>query len=78
MKLVEIEKIPTWAVGYLMYGEGEAGLEDEDLRLVKDWEAGHPGLRFVDAAWDTKDDFSPYPEFGDACETVTCVFEDMN
>lgn len=74
IETIDIERIPTWALGYLMYGQSEAGLEDEDLAVVTEWEKQHPNLELVDIDWDTKNEFDPYPEFGQACETITGIF----
>lgn len=78
IETIAIERIPTWAIGYLMYGQAEAGLEDEDLVVVQAWEKQNPNLNLLDVDWETKNEFDPYPEFGLAGETVTCIFEKIN
>lgn len=73
-KFIEIEKIPTWALGYLMYGQGEACLDDEDLRVVRAWEKANGEPSLVDVVEGSESEFEPHPAFGLAGETVTGVF----
>ena len=66
--------IPSYAVCYLEYGEAD-GLEPEDIGNIDGWLArefdGFHSLCFDY----TRDDasFTPYPEFGLACDTLDCA-----
>lgn len=73
-----VERIPQWAVCYLVYGDDSA-LEPDDKKLVDDYEDRllAKGLRLVCPIDGTENDFCAYPAFGLACETVDFAAEKL-
>lgn len=69
-----IEKIPDWALVYMMYGD-ESGLDEEDVKLVDVWMKKNGLKSLVGVEDDSYDDFTAYPAFGFASATVTGIFQ---
>lgn len=59
-------QIPTWAVGYLAYGEGD-DLDDEELAMVKEFDKNYEVLEFGDEQY-----FDSRPAFGLASDVIDC------
>jgi hypothetical protein len=85
MKLVDYikEDVPEWALSYLVNSDA-SGLEDEEIEEIDDW-YNHMASRLmeqypcvVDLVFNDEeyygDNFTPYPAFGKACNTVQCAF----
>jgi hypothetical protein len=70
-------QLPTYAICYLEYGE-TSGLEEEDIKNIDSW-----AKEYYDRAeelngnvvFDYADDagFNHFPDFGLACDTITCT-----
>jgi hypothetical protein len=58
-------KLPAFWVGYLMYGDA-TGLTDEELAVVKDWQANH-----IDSKPRACEDVSFGRFNGQLCELLT-------
>ena len=69
-----VEKIPDWAIVYMMYGD-ESGLDEEDVKLVDIWMKKNGLKSLVGVEDDSYDDFSAHPAFGLPCATVTGIFQ---
>ena len=72
-KFETIEKIPTWALCYIINGDA-SGLEDEDVKMVDDFCSQFPGAIYCPIRINDDGDFdvyfSRYPAFGLACDVV--------
>ena len=66
-----VEGIPQWSVDYFVNAE-TGGLDEEDLKLVTDYEKKllGQGLRLITPIDGTENSFNKYPAFGLACDTV--------
>ena len=66
-----VNDVPQWAVQYLVYADASA-LDEEDLRLVQDFEEKmlKQGLKLIAPIKGTENSFCPYPAFGLACDTI--------
>lgn len=78
-RTVKVEKIPVWAVTYLVNGD-DSGLTPEDKKMVDDYverllEKKH--LRLLGPIDGTESEFEPYPAFGLACGTVDFAAEEV-
>ncbi len=65
-----VEKIPTWALMYLEYGDA-SGLTDEDLEVVNAW-IRESHLQYL-GPLSYDEYFSHYPAFGKPCDVMDCV-----
>ena len=66
--LIDTVQLPTWAMCYVYNGDSE-GLSDVEISMVDRWLAGYESpvtVAAVDA--DPEPSFTPYPEFGLACD----------
>lgn len=74
------EKIPTWALCYLVNGD-PCGLTDEDIQAVKRWYE-ELGVQVVSPITDTDGEMRPYfthyPAFGLPTDVVDCDILYMN
>ena len=72
-KFETLERIPTWALCYIIYGDA-SGLEDEDIKMVDDFCSQFPGAIYAPISINDDGDFdvyfSHYPAFGLACDVV--------
>ena len=67
MQYFSEEKIPTWAICYIEYGD-KSNLTDEDEEMIDKWldELGFaPIIKYDDNPY-----FTHYPAFGKACDVV--------
>lgn len=62
-----IEKIPTWALCYIINGDA-SGLEDEDIEMVDDFCSQFPGAIYCPKTEEGY--FTTRPAFGLACDVV--------
>lgn len=63
--------IPNWAMSALVNGD-YSGLSEEDCETVNKWVESWEGPIDISPT-DEGDGFNPYPEFGLACDTTTCI-----
>lgn len=71
-RTVKVEKIPVWAVCYIVNSD-DSGLTPEDKKLVDDYVErllNKERLRLICPIDGTESEFEPYPAFGLACGTV--------
>ena len=75
-ELEEVEDVPRWAIFWLEDGE-DPDLTEEETDEIKEWmEDNHyAGMRSCNLE---EYSFCDFPQFGKACEVVTCVFEKKN
>lgn len=66
LKKVATEKIPAWALCYLMNGD-TTGLEDDEIKMVDKFMANYPGATYV-LAEEGSSYFTSCPAFGLACD----------
>ena len=71
-----IEKIPSWALCYLVNAD-PSGLTDEDIKLVDDY-CERKNIGIVCPINDSIEEemqpyFTAYPAFGLACDVVDCI-----
>lgn len=71
MKTFVTDKFPQWAVCYAAYGESDT-LTDEEERMVNKYMEDNNLCDLVDCSEDSH--FSPYPDFGLACDVVEATF----
>lgn len=72
MKTEVVERVPQWAVCYIVYLDDSA-IDHEDKRMVDEYVTRlmeRDGLRLVCPIEGTENSFCPYPAFGLACDTV--------
>ena len=76
LKTRKIEKVPQWAVCYLV-NDDDSGLEPDDKKMVDDFveNLACQGLRLICPIEGTESGFEPYPAFGLACDTVDWTAE---
>ena len=67
------EHVPAWAVGFLVNGDTE-DMTIADAEAVHGFLAAFNLEGAVCSPVEGTEHFSPYPEFGLACECVECVF----
>jgi hypothetical protein len=71
-----IEKIPSWAVCYLV-NDDPSGLSDEDIRLVDEYCELHQVVLVCPIDKDIEAEMQPYftpnPAFGPACDVLDCI-----
>lgn len=64
-----VEKVPTWAIGYMVNGD-PTGLEDDEIKEIDEWMGKNK-------AWVTATEgepyFTHYPLFGKDSEVYDCV-----
>lgn len=78
-RTVKVEKIPDWAVCYLVNSD-DSGLTPEGKKMVDDYverllEKKH--LRLLGPIDGTESEFEPHPAFGLACGTVDFAAEEL-
>ncbi len=79
LKITTVEKIPQWAVCYLVNSD-DSGLSEDDKMLVDKYVEGlaeREGLMLVCPVDGSESDFEPYPAFGLACDTVDFYAEEI-
>lgn len=71
LKTRKIEKVPQWAVCYLV-NDDDSGLEPDDKKMVDDFveNLACQGLRLICPIEGTENGFEPDPAFGFGCDTV--------
>ena len=72
IKFKTIEKIPDWALCYIINGDA-SGLEDEDIEMVDKFCEQFPGAIYspiTNEDGDIEPYFTSYPAFGLACDVV--------
>lgn len=64
-----IERIPTWALGYIINGVASA-LTEEDLKMVDNWleQSGYEIISPIDY----DESFTHYPAFGLPSTVIEC------
>lgn len=62
-------EIPDWALPYLVNGDS-SGLDDDDIEMIDDWYKRN-NVEYVETT-DETNEFTAYPEFGEACATTVC------
>lgn len=63
------ERIPTWALCYLVNGD-PIGLSEEDIQIIKDW---MERTKIYDVFPENEDEyFAYYPAFGLSCDVADC------
>jgi hypothetical protein len=78
-RTVKVEKIPVWAVAYLVNAD-DSGLTPEDKKLVDDYVERllkKERLRLICPIGETASEFEPHPAFGLACGTVDFAAEEL-
>lgn len=69
------EKIPTWAINYLVNGE-KTGLTDEEIDMIDKWWSDN-NIATVSPASEEEGEYHPYfsscPAFGLAAEVLDCT-----
>lgn len=78
-RTVKVEKIPVWAVAYLVNGD-DSGLAPEDKKTVDDYVERllkKERLRLICPIGETASEFEPHPAFGLACGTVDFAAEEL-
>ena len=77
-RTVKVERIPQWAVNYLVNSD-DSSLTSEDKKLVDDYEAKllAKGLRLICPIDGTENEFCAHPAFGLACDTVDFAAEEV-
>lgn len=64
-----IEKVPTWAIGYMVNGD-PSGLEDDEIKEIDEWMRKYK-VWVVDPTGEPY--FTNYPLFGKACDVYDCT-----
>lgn len=63
-----VEKVPTWAIGYMVNGD-PTGLEDDEIKEIDEWMGKYKAC-VVEPKGEPY--FTHYPLFGKACEVYDC------
>lgn len=64
-----VEKVPTWAISYMVNGD-PTGLEEDEIKEIDEWMRKYKVL-VVDPTGEPY--FTHYPLFGKACEVYDCI-----
>lgn len=64
-----VEKVPTWAIGYMVNGD-PTGLWDEEIKEIDEWMEENE-VRVVEPKGEPY--FTRDPLFGKACEVYDCT-----
>ena len=78
-RTVKVEKIPVWAVAYLVNAD-DSGLTPEDKKTVDDYVERllkEEHLRLICPIGETASEFEPHPAFGLASGTVDFAAEEL-
>lgn len=78
-RTVKVEKIPGWAVNYLVNSD-DSNLTPEDRKTVDDYVERllkEERLRLLGPIDGTESEFEPHPAFGLACGTVDFAAEEL-
>lgn len=77
MKQFAVEKVPVWALPYII-NDDPTGLGDNEIEQVDEWMRAFPGPIVVwpkfdkEGNFDSPPYFEPCPAFGLACDVVDC------
>lgn len=66
-----LERIPTWALCYLINGDS-TGLESNEIETIREWIYDNKILDVLPPKSDDEGYFTHYPAFGLACDVVEC------
>lgn len=78
-RTVKVERIPQWAVNYLVDGD-DSGLAPEDMKMVDDYVERllkEEHLRLICPIYGAENEFCAHPAFGPACNTVDFAAEEV-
>lgn len=64
-----VEKVPTWAIGYMVNGD-PTGLWDEEIKEIDEWMEENE-VRVVEPKGEPY--FTRCPLFGKACDVYDCM-----
>lgn len=68
------EKVPTWALPYLINGDLD-DISDDEIDQIKNW-MNHAGIREVFCPGDDEEPYFTWsPPFGLACDVIICPVE---
>lgn len=66
-----IERIPTWALCSLIYGDN-TGLTDEEIAMIENWSNTTKLVVLCSADEEPEEYFTTSPAFGLACNVIDC------
>ena len=66
-----IEKIPSWALEWLINGDA-SGLDDSEMSMIDKWLGDNLCLYVCPPASDAEPYFTSHPAFGLPCEVYEC------
>ena len=78
-RTVKVERIPQWAVNYLVNSD-DSSLAPEDMKMVDDYVERllkEKHLRLICPVEGSESEFEPHPAFGLACGTVDFAAEEV-